>query len=193
MSKLVAHLKQLIANMGQEEEEERGPADYDTFSEELIALINKDLILPEEFHLTAAQTQAPIKRSQIKSVLLTGVTGKFGPFMLRSILSLPGQVRVVVLIRSKARENGLDRLKGSLQSYDLLKDVDLSRVEVLNADITEKHFGLTQSDWEDLGDKVDAVVHCAVKGNLLDPYTRFKDGSLASKGVDIRTVNVIGE
>jgi nucleoside-diphosphate-sugar epimerase len=176
------------------EEQETGPADYDVFSEELISLINKDLVLSEEFRPSQSQVKEPtIKRSQIKSILLTGVTGKFGPFMLRSILTKTGVNKVVCLIRSKARENGLARLRAALEGLDLLKDIDMTKVEVLNADMTEKHFGLTQSDWETLAEKVDAVVHCAVKGNLMDPYTRFKDGAISTRGTDIRTVNVLGK
>jgi acyl carrier protein len=68
--KLVAHLEQLIANMGQEEE--RGAVDLETFSDELIALINQDMVLPEYLKKIKDGMAPAVKRSQIKSVLLTG-------------------------------------------------------------------------------------------------------------------------
>lgn len=71
VSKLVAHLKEMIATMG-DEEQDQGPVDFDTFSEELIALINKDMVLPVDSFSPRADLLPPVPRSQIKSILLTG-------------------------------------------------------------------------------------------------------------------------
>jgi polyketide synthase PksM len=121
------------------------------------------------------------------------VTGKFGPFMLRSILQRKEVERVICVIRNKARTSAKDRFKAVFEPLDILKDIDMSRVELVSGDISEKHFGLNDTEWENLCNKVDGVVHCAVKANLMDAYTRFgKDGNISNKGTDIRTVNVIG-
>lgn len=69
VEKLVNHLMELIVKMESDEEHPLGPADYETFSDEMINLINKDMVLPE--HIKPIHGEA-CKRSEVKNVLFTG-------------------------------------------------------------------------------------------------------------------------
>jgi male sterility protein len=191
VAKLVDHLQGLIANIGQNDND---PASYDVFPDELIALINKDMTLDER--ITPKIDALPAKnKSEIRNVLLTGVTGKFGPWILRGLIKNAHIEKVYCIVRSTVggkRGGEKVRLRGVIESLKLEKEVDMSKIETISGDITEKMFGLRKNEWEELAEKIDAIVHCAVKGNLLDPYTRFnKEGG--TKGLDIRTPNVLGD
>jgi len=186
VNKLVSYLEGAIRDM--EEGNSGEVVDHDTFSDELVKTINEDMELVSGIEVDPEVIE-PCPRGQIKSVLMTGATGKFGPFLLKAILSLNHIEKVYLIIRQRVNTSLKQRLEKSLK--DCLDDgdqvVDMSKLELLSGDVTEPHFGLFNPVYTELCSKVDAVVNCAVKGNLMDPY--IKSGQ--SSGTDIRTSNMI--
>jgi thioester reductase-like protein len=177
VSKLVAHLAAVI---------ESGGADgdvvptYDTFSDDVINLINQDMVLDGD-----VVPEGDGKPTAISTVFMTGATGKFGPYLLQSILSHPKITKVICLVRTKASApNPRERLTKALSSANIT--VDMTRVDVISGDASSPLFALHSPVYEELTKLADCVVHCAVKGNLMDPYT----STSATSGSSIRTSNV---
>lgn len=95
--------------------------------------------------------------------------------------------KIICLIRSKDDDEATSRLVKVLQEKNL--ELDMSRIECIAGDITETiNLSLSVEKYTELTTTVDAVVHVAVKGNLMEPYEK-KEGHIRS---DLRSVNVIG-
>ncbi|ODM98076.1 Polyketide synthase HetM [Orchesella cincta] len=157
---------------------------YNYFTEAQKALISGDLILPAHIK---AHDKPPCKRSEIKTVLLTGSTGKVGPYMVEE-LAKRSLDKIFCLIRSKDDASAKERLIKALDEKNLTAAIDLSRIVAVAGEVTEPNLGLAQDKYDMLASSIDAVVHVAVKGNLMEPY-RKGDGNAS---FDLRSVNVIG-
>lgn len=102
--------------------------------EELIQLIRDDSALPSNIQLAGT----PCRPSQVKTVLITGVTGNMGPYFLREVTKRPNILKVYCLIKdekSNSKENSVKRLQKVLMEKELLDEVRV-RYATLIRDIT---------------------------------------------------------
>lgn len=106
--------------------------------------------------------------------------------MLKSLLSRPF-LKVICLIRANDSTAAAERLRKVLEEKKL-RSLPQDRITALSGDIVDGMLGLGQAQYENLAVSVDAIVHCAVNANLMDPYVKSED----SKNNSIRQVNVIG-
>jgi thioester reductase-like protein len=116
-------------------------------------------------------------------ILVTGVTGFLGPFLLSSLL---GQTSYTLhaLVRATDAVHGLDRIIASLRRARLWSpalEADVrARVHVICGDLAEPHLGLGEAAFQRLAESVDAIVH---NGALVN-YVRTYDA--------LRPANVVG-
>jgi thioester reductase-like protein len=113
----------------------------------------------------------------LTSVLLTGPTGFFGPFLLSSLL-LKTPYNYYVLIRAPDGDSGMARIRHSLRSAGLWApalDEDLEkRVHVVCGDIAQKNLGMGSELWKSLATRVQAVIHNAALVNYVLNYDALK-------------------
>ncbi|XP_074650108.1 uncharacterized protein LOC141905204 [Tubulanus polymorphus] len=116
-------------------------------------------------------------------VLLTGVTGFLGAFILRELL-LETQTHVYCLVRSQPDRKVLDRLKQALRQYGIIASVTEkadarqanvlveleNRVSCLKGDITLLNLGLSEEDHQHFSTEIDFIIHPAANVNLIYPY-----------------------
>jgi thioester reductase-like protein len=108
-----------------------------------------------------------------RHVLLTGATGFLGAFLLRELLDRTG-ADIHCLVRAANVEEGLDRLRRTLQSYSLWHP-DLSRrIIPLAGDLGLPGLGLSQKLAADLAGKIDVIYHSGAFVNWIYPYERLK-------------------
>jgi acyl carrier protein len=151
--------------------------------EELHKLIREDSILPESISSSPLPACLP---SQIKTILLTGVTGNMGPYFLKDIAERKEITKIYCLIREDKGVSIKKKLEKKLSSKGLLESVDMSKVEIVSGQITRPKFGLSDQAYQALAEKVDAVVHLAVKSNFVDDYKKID----RQDSRDIRSVNL---
>lgn len=98
----------------------------------------------------------------IKNVLLTGATGYLGIHLLYHLIQHTDSM-VYCLIRRKNNEDPEKRLYRKLSFYfgKTMLEYLGTRIKVVTADITLPHFDLSDSAVEDLGNKIDVVIHSA--------------------------------
>ncbi len=101
----------------------------------------------------------------IKYVLLTGATGYLGSHILRELLRR--KLHVICLVRNE------EKLKNILQYY-FPKEHEYFRYKVRIGDIKDPKFGMTDSDYESLTEKVDMVIHTAANVNHAGVYEEFE-------------------
>ncbi len=123
---------------------------------------------------------APVPPSEFREVLLTGATGFAGRFFLRELLKQNDRLIVHCLIRAESTEHGFTRLRDSLEQAEIREEICEQRVKVVIGDNREERFGLGESEFNDLCERIDAVYHLAANVDLVLSYA------------DIRETNVLG-
>ncbi|KAF1951396.1 acetyl-CoA synthetase-like protein [Byssothecium circinans] len=142
---------------------------------DLPAVLRADAILDKDIQPTNAKFKA---LENANTVLLTGVTGFLGPFLLRDLLDTT-TAKVVCLVRfSDASQEGLPagvaRIRRNLLDFGLWSDLIMERVEVLPGNLSRKRFGMSPDAFAELADRVDVVVHAAATVNLVYPYAALR-------------------
>lgn len=110
--------------------------------------------------------------------------------MLASLLKQNSVEKIYCLVRASDDSMATTKLRNALQEKQLCPCMNLGKVECIAGDITQPYLGLSLEKYEELARITDGVVHCAVKGNLMDSYVKnVKD---LTSGDNLRTVNVVG-
>jgi thioester reductase-like protein len=151
--------------------------------EEFLQLVKEDSLLPS--HIVPAGL--PCLPSKIRTVLITGVTGNMGPYLLRDIANRAEIQKVFCLVRSENPALGEERLRKVLDRKNLLPQIPMSKVVCLSGTVTQQNLGLNDHDYSKMSEEIDAVVHLAVKSNFTDLYRKIDKGD-----TDLRTVNYKG-
>ena len=113
----------------------------------------------------------------VSSVLFTGATGFFGPFLLASLLRSTRHT-FRVLIRATDPAHGADRIRAAMRRAGLLtpavEDAIGGRVEVICGDLGRDRLGLTARQWDGLADGVQAICHNAALVNYMLSYEALR-------------------
>lgn len=125
----------------------------------------------------AAAPTLPRAPQPPRTVLLTGANGYLGRFLCLEWLERLDETdgTLICVIRGRDAESARRRLDEVFDSGDpeLLRhyrELAARRLRVLPGDIGEANLGLTQSDWQELADTVDLIVHPAALVNHVLPY-----------------------
>ncbi|MGL4858572.1 MAG: SDR family oxidoreductase, partial [Enterobacteriaceae bacterium] len=135
----------------------------------------------EESHATGESTPALLRRipdsalqpRPLQTVLLTGATGYLGCHLLEQLLKQTSS-RLCLLIRGKDAQQAWQRLDQRFQRYfDQSLQQWESRLEVLAADIEQRHLGLDPVCYQRLLQEVNSVLHCAALVKHYGDYEQF--------------------
>ncbi len=112
-----------------------------------------------------------------RSILLTGGTGFFGPFLLRSLLE-QSDATYTVLVRAPTAADGRNRLRTLLGSFGLysgeVAERFESRVRVICGDLARPRLGLDEPVWASLVEELDGVVHSGARVNYVQNYDALR-------------------
>ena len=116
-----------------------------------------------------------LEYTPISNVLLTGFTGFLGAHVLDSFIKNETG-NIYCLIRSKDNISPKQRLENTLHfyfgnSYDALIG---KRIHLIEGDITLDNLGLSDEDYNNLGNKLTTVIHCAALVKHYGNYNAFK-------------------
>ncbi len=107
-------------------------------------------------------------------MLLTGATGFLGAFLLRDLLALLPECRVVCLARG-----GEARLRQSVAQRELQDQIDWTRVEAVESDLADGLLGLGDPKrFMEEARAVDAVVHAAAAVNWMLSYEALRPANV---------------
>ena len=119
-----------------------------------------------------------------KTVFLTGATGVLGGHILKDLLESTSS-RVHCLVRGKDLDHCRERVRSVLRVYDnngKLVSKFLSRVRVLQGDITQNRFGLSKRVYAELQGLTDMTIHAAANTSLLLKYKRLEPINVRGTG-----------
>lgn len=141
------------------------------------------------------------KSSGEGSVFLTGGTGFFGPFLIKSILEQQTS-DIYVLVRSKDKEEGFERLKKAFETIQCGKHFLVEfekRVKVVLGDLDRFRLGLSDGDWKFLEKEIHTIYHNGALVNYVLDYESMRsanvDGTIEilrlARSVRLKVVNYI--
>jgi thioester reductase-like protein len=117
----------------------------------------------------------------VRNVLLTGVTGFFGPFLLAKLL-LRTPYTYYALTRATDPVHGMDRIKSALRRSKLLTpalEAALeARVHVVCGNLTRHNLGLTTDQWRMLSAKVQSICHNGALVNYVLNYDALRPANV---------------
>ncbi|SMQ45634.1 unnamed protein product [Zymoseptoria tritici ST99CH_3D7] len=142
---------------------------------DLPAALRRDTTLDRDIEPSGAKVCA---LKDAKTVLMTGVTGFLGAFLLNDLL-LATSAKIICIVRSpdpskEDEPRAVAAMRRNLIGFGLWHDSIMERVQVLPADLNRKRFGLSQDVFDDLSSQVQVIVHAAASVNLVYPYAALR-------------------
>lgn len=144
---------------------------------ELNEAIVDEAYLKAEIYLPADIEVIPEKNALFQTqadVLLTGVTGFIGAYLLHYLLR-NSNAQIYCLVRSETEAQGWERIQNNLETYDLFRVEDKTRITVVCGDLAKPNLGISKAVYSRITQVVDTVYHNASVVNFLYPYEQIKD------------------
>ncbi|KAH8899743.1 enterobactin synthetase component F [Thozetella sp. PMI_491] len=161
---------------------------------DLPAVLRADSILPDEIKPPADAKLLPLKQAQ--TILLTGVTGFLGGFLLHDLLQKTS-AQIICLVRfndphSDDQGAGMSRVRKNMLDLGVWHDSLLDRIEVLPGNLGRKRLGLSQDIFDSLASRVQVIVHGAATVNLVYPYAALRDANVGGTCEILRLASQAG-
>ncbi|RDW58950.1 non-ribosomal peptide synthetase [Aspergillus mulundensis] len=142
---------------------------------DLPAVLRADATLDEDIRSSDAKI---CSLTDAKTVLLTGVTGFLGAFLLKDLVESTS-AHIICLVRFNEPEDddqpgGAARIRRNLLDLGLWDDSIMERVEILPGNLSRSRFGLSPDAFQELAQRIDVIVHAAASVNLVYPYAALR-------------------
>ncbi|OCT47362.1 NADP-dependent L-serine/L-allo-threonine dehydrogenase ydfG [Cladophialophora carrionii] len=142
-------------------------------------VLRKDCILDENIQ---PSNNTIIAANKADTILLTGVTGFLGPFLLNDLLENTS-AKILCLVRFTDPSEadlpaGIARLRRQLLDLGLWHDSIMERVEILPGNLSRPRLGLSPDAFESLARRVQVIFHAAANVNLVYPYAALRDANV---------------
>jgi len=111
-------------------------------------------------------------------IFLTGVTGFLGSHLLIQILQRSNE-EIMLLVRAANITHAWQRIDTALNKANILLTTAMrARCHIILGDLRKLRFGLTTEAWQELGETVHRVYHCAAAVNLLEPLESLAETNI---------------
>ncbi|MBE9169068.1 amino acid adenylation domain-containing protein [Pleurocapsales cyanobacterium LEGE 06147] len=104
------------------------------------------------------------------NVLITGVTGFLGAFLLYELLEQT-QASVYCLVRATNAETGKQKIRSNLEKYLIWNEEYSSRIVPVIGDLSQPSLGLSQRQFLELANKIEVIYHNGASISLIHPYS----------------------
>ena len=112
-----------------------------------------------------------------KKVLLTGVTGFLGAFLLDELLQQTSAT-IHSLDRAANDEGAWLRIQQNLEHYRVWDPAYRSRIVALPGDLSDPQLGLSGDRFATLAQQLDCIYHCGASVNLVYPYDALRPANV---------------
>jgi len=107
---------------------------------------------------------------KLNNVLVTGVTGALGIYIVRELLT-HSKAEIYCLVRAGTPQEAKERIAANFACYNLAcTEQEWTRLHPVIGDLHQEQFGLTMSDYGHLADVIDTIIHCAANTSFVVRY-----------------------
>jgi amino acid adenylation domain-containing protein/thioester reductase-like protein len=117
--------------------------------------------------------------TKVKNILLTGVTGFLGIYILEELLNKTNS-NIYCLIRKSKKQTIKNKFLNSLKYYKKEFLYDSSRVILIEGDLSKKKLGITEKTYAMLSNEIDAIYHNGAHVNHLYNYKTLFEENVSS-------------
>ena len=113
-------------------------------------------------------------------ILVTGGTGFFGPFLIKSLLE-QNKENIYVIVRAENRRKGMDRLRRAFALIGSTQDIQdrfEQRVISVCGDISLRKLGIKDEEWDFLANHIHTIYHNGAQVNYLLDYESMRDANV---------------
>ena len=113
-------------------------------------------------------------------ILVTGGTGFFGPFLLKSLLE-QNREKIYVIVRADDPGQGMERLRKDFALVRATGDIKEGferRIIPMCGDISLEKFGLSDTQWSFLAQRMHTIYHNGAQVNYLLDYASMRDANV---------------
>ncbi|GGU27437.1 non-ribosomal peptide synthetase [Lentzea flava] len=114
---------------------------------------------------------------QPRHVLLTGVTGFLGAFLLHALLQRTGAT-FHCLVRASTADEAARRVRATLSGFGIWSETDAHRIVAVPGDLEKPEFGLSPGDFDALAARIDVIYHSGAQVNFVYPYHVLKPANV---------------
>ncbi len=133
--------------------------------------LQRDAILDPSIFPEPNSMAAP---SEPQNILLTGVTGFLGAFLLDELLKST-TANIYCQIRCPNITVGKQKLQKNLARYSLIDAAQSNRVIVIKGDLSQPLFGMSPLEFRQLASQIDSIYHNGAFVHLIYPYAALRD------------------
>ena len=112
-------------------------------------------------------------------LLVTGVTGFLGAFLLSELL-LQTDADLLCLVRASDPEAGLERVRANLKQFGLWSDAHARRLRIEVGDLSEPRLGLSDVRWTRIASQITGIYHCGAHVHWGMPYSQLREANVTS-------------
>ena len=145
----------------------------DSENKKTLALLNADAVLDDSIY--PESLIPPVVKPNY--ILLTGATGFVGAFLLYELLQQT-QANIYCLVRADSSQSAQIKLRNCLESYRLWDDSFKDRIFIVVGDLSQPLLGLSEQQFRQLADKIDAIYHSGAQVHHASPYSVLKTANV---------------
>ncbi|KAG7285004.1 hypothetical protein NEMBOFW57_009622 [Staphylotrichum longicolle] len=114
-------------------------------------------------------------------VLVTGVTGFVGAFLLKDLTAEPAVKAIRCLVRASTRERGRQRILDVLAKYGVLASMtadQLAKIAPVCGNLTQPQLGIDDAGYADLAEWTSTIFHLAAHVDYVQPYSSHRSANV---------------
>jgi amino acid adenylation domain-containing protein/thioester reductase-like protein len=135
--------------------------------------IESESVFDIPLNVPKSTTQA----ARVGDVLLTGVTGFLGAFLLPELLARTDGA-IHCLVRCEDANCGMQRIVAKLDQYGIAIGCGLERIRVIPGDLSKIRFGLSAVEFEALAARIGSIMHSGAAVDYVKPYSALKPSNV---------------
>lgn len=112
------------------------------------------------------------------NILVTGVTGFLGLFIVKELMEMVPSCHVYAHVRAKDTASGMARVVAASKTFGVWTDAWADRITPVIADLSAPQLGLDTASWTKLADTIDVIIHNGAFVHWVYPYERLRDANV---------------
>lgn len=116
-----------------------------------------------------------------QGVLITGVTGYLGAFLLEDIMR-ETTATAYCLVRAQDRAQAMERIEETCRFYRIWDETWRSRIRPIHGNLAKPQFGVSTEVFAELASQVDTIYHSGALVNFVYPYSALKPANVSGTG-----------